>query len=140
MVRVSYDQKPYRRAMMETFGAFVTASPSNETEFGRAILAQTPQSNGSLGIAISEAIEVAAKDPETKYALGSVLNHVLLHQTVIGLETIEQTALADNESDVIVGCGGGGVEFRRSGDAVSWPQDQEPKSGASHCRRTRGLS
>jgi len=106
MVRVSYNQKPYRRALMETFGASVTASPSNETESGRAILAQNPNSTGSLGIAISEAVEVAAKDPDTKYALGSVLNHVLLHQTVIGLEAIEQMALAGDEPDVIVGCTG----------------------------------
>lgn len=90
MVRVSYNQKPYRRALMETYGAGVTASPSHETDSGRAILAQDPQSSGSLGIAISEAVEVAAKDPDTKYAVGSVLNHVLLHQTVIGLEAIEQ--------------------------------------------------
>jgi tryptophan synthase beta chain len=111
MVRVSYDQKPYRRALMEAFGASVTASPSMETESGRAILAEHPNTNGSLGIAISEAVEVAAKDPETKYALGSVLNHVLLHQTVIGLETIEQMALADDEPDLIVGCTGGGSNF-----------------------------
>src|ERR1022692_2088014 len=99
MVRVSYDQKPYRRALMEVFGASVTASPSDETESGRAILAQNPQSNGSLGVAISEAVEVAANDPHTKYALGSVLNHVLLHQTVIGLEAIEQMAMAGDEPD-----------------------------------------
>ena len=111
MVRVSYDQKPYRRALMEAFGASVTASPSMETASGRAILAEHPNTNGSLGIAISEAVEVAAKDPETKYALGSVLNHVLLHQTVIGLETIEQMALADDEPDLIVGCTGGGSNF-----------------------------
>ncbi len=111
MVRVSYDQKPYRRAMMEVFGASVTASPSTETESGRAILAQHPDSNGSLGIAISEAVEVAAKDPETKYALGSVLNHVLLHQSVIGIETIEQMAMANDEPDVIIGCAGGGSNF-----------------------------
>src|ERR1017187_6403259 len=111
MVRVSYDQKPYRRALMEAFGASVTASPSIETETGRSILAQHPDSNGSLGIAISEAVEIAAKDPHTKYALGSVLNHVLLHQTVIGLEAIEQMALADDEPDVIVGCTGGGSNF-----------------------------
>src|SRR5271157_2258222 len=104
MVRVSYDQKPYRRALMEAFGASVTSSPSKETESGRAILAQHPQTNGSLGIAISEAVEVAAKDPHTKYALGSVLNHVMLHQTVIGLETLEQMALAGDEPDVIVAC------------------------------------
>ena len=111
MVRVSYDQKPYRRALMEVFGASVTASPSTETETGRAILAEHPDSNGSLGIAISEAVEIAAKDPHTKYALGSVLNHVMLHQTVIGLEAIEQMALADEEPDVILGCTGGGSNF-----------------------------
>jgi tryptophan synthase beta chain len=111
MVRVSYNQKPYRRALMEAFGASVTASPSNETDCGRAILAENPQSNGSLGIAISEAVEVAAKDPNTKYALGSVLNHVLLHQTVIGLEAMEQMAMAGDEPDVIVGCTGGGSNF-----------------------------
>jgi tryptophan synthase beta chain len=111
MVRVSYDQKPYRRAMMEVFGASVTSSPSTETESGRAILAQHPESNGSLGIAISEAVEVAAKDSQTKYALGSVLNHVLLHQTVIGIETIEQMAMANDEPDVIIGCAGGGSNF-----------------------------
>jgi len=111
MVRVSYDQKPYRRALMEAFGASVSASPSNETESGRAILAAHPDSNGSLGIAITEAVEVAAKDPNTKYALGSVLNHVLLHQTVIGLEAIEQMALADDDPDVIIACAGGGSNF-----------------------------
>ena len=111
MVRVSYDQKPYRRALMEAYGASVAASPSNETEVGRAILSEHPRSNGSLGIAISEAVEVAAKDPSTKYALGSVLNHVLLHQTVIGQEAIEQMAMADDEPDVIIGCTGGGSNF-----------------------------
>jgi tryptophan synthase beta chain len=111
MVRVSYNQKPYRRALMETFGASVTPSPSEETASGRAILAEHPDSNGSLGIAISEAVEVAAKDPQTKYALGSVLNHVLLHQTVIGQEAIEQMSLAGDEPDVIIGCTGGGSNF-----------------------------
>jgi tryptophan synthase beta chain len=111
MVRVSYDQKPYRRALMEAYGASVTSSPSIETESGRAILAAHPDTNGSLGIAISEAVEVAAKDPNTKYALGSVLNHVLLHQTVIGLEAIEQMALAGDEPDVILACAGGGSNF-----------------------------
>jgi tryptophan synthase beta chain len=111
MVRVSYNQKPYRRALMEAFGASVTASPSIETESGRAILAVHPDSNGSLGIAITEAVEIAAKDPNTKYALGSVLNHVLLHQTVIGLEAIEQMALADDDPDVIIACAGGGSNF-----------------------------
>jgi tryptophan synthase beta chain len=111
MVRVSYDQKPYRRALMEAFGASVTASPSRETESGKAILAQNPNSTGSLGIAISEAVEVAAKDPGTHYALGSVLNHVLLHQTVIGLECLEQLEMAGDYPDVIVGCTGGGSNF-----------------------------
>jgi tryptophan synthase beta chain len=111
MVRVSYDQKPYRRALMEAYGASVTASPSMETESGRAILAEHPNTSGSLGMAISEAVEVAAKDPDTKYALGSVLNHVLLHQTVIGLETIEQMEMAGDEPDVILGCTGGGSNF-----------------------------
>jgi tryptophan synthase beta chain len=111
MVRVSYDQKPYRRALMEAFGASVTASPSTDTESGRAILAAHPDSNGSLGIAISEAVEVAAKDPNTKYALGSVLNHVLLHQTVIGQEAIEQMAMTGDEPDIILGCAGGGSNF-----------------------------
>ena len=111
MVRVSYNQKPYRRALIEAFGATVIASPSNLTDSGRAILAEHPDSNGSLGIAISEAVEVAAKDPKTKYALGSVLNHVLLHQTVIGQEAIEQMAMAGEEPDVIIGCTGGGSNF-----------------------------
>ncbi len=111
MVRVSYNQKPYRRGLMEAYGATVTASPSQETASGRAILQDHPDSTGSLGIAISEAVEVAAQDDSTKYALGSVLNHVLLHQTVIGEETIEQFELANDQPDVIVGCTGGGSNF-----------------------------
>ncbi len=118
MVRVSYNQKPYRRALMETFGATVTASPSSQTDSGRAVLAAHPDSPGSLGIAISEAVEVAAKDPKTKYSLGSVLNHVLLHQTVIGLESIEQMSMAGDEPDVIIGCTGGGSNF--SGLVMPW--------------------
>ena len=111
MVRISYDQKPYRRAAMETYGARCVASPSNETESGRAILAATPDSTGSLGIAISEAVEVAAQNDDTKYCLGSVLNHVLLHQTVIGQEAIEQMEMAGDDPDVIIGCAGGGSNF-----------------------------
>ena len=111
MVRVSYNQKPYRRALMETYGARCVASPSSETESGRAILARNPDHPGSLGIAISEAVEVAAQRDDTKYALGSVLNHVLLHQTVIGLEAIEQLEMANDYPDVIVGCTGGGSNF-----------------------------
>jgi tryptophan synthase beta chain len=111
MVRISYDQKPYRRGLMEAFGAQVIPSPSNETNSGRAVLAEHPDSTGSLGIAISEAVEVAAQDPETKYSLGSVLNHVLMHQTVIGLEALEQLEMAGDYPDILVGCTGGGSNF-----------------------------
>jgi tryptophan synthase beta chain len=110
-VRASYDQKPYRRLMMETYGASVHPSPSELTASGRAVLAEHPDSTGSLGIAISEAVEMAAADPNTRYALGSVLNHVLLHQTVIGEEALKQLALAGDVPDVIVGCTGGGSNF-----------------------------
>jgi tryptophan synthase beta chain len=111
MVRVSYNQKPYRRALMETYGARCIASPSNETQSGRAILAQDANHPGSLGIAISEAVEVAAQRDDTKYALGSVLNHVLLHQTVVGQEAMAQMEMANDYPDVIVGCTGGGSNF-----------------------------
>ena len=112
MVRVSYEQKPYRRVLMETWGASVTPSPSDTTEAGRQILAKDPESTGSLGIAISEAVEIAAQRDDTKYALGSVLNHVLLHQTVIGQEVLKQLELADADwPDVLVGCTGGGSNF-----------------------------
>lgn len=111
MVRVSFDLKPYRRAMMEAFGASVTPSPSDRTEAGRAILAEHPDSPGSLGIAISEAVEAAVKDPGTHYSLGSVLNHVMLHQTVIGLEALEQMDMAGDYPDVILGATGGGSNF-----------------------------
>jgi tryptophan synthase beta chain len=111
MVRVSYDQKPYRRALMETYGARCVASPSTETASGRAILRQREDHPGSLGIAISEAVEVAAQRADTKYSLGSVLNHVLLHQTVIGIEAMAQFELADDYPEVIVGCTGGGSNF-----------------------------
>ncbi|MFH1085436.1 MAG: TrpB-like pyridoxal phosphate-dependent enzyme [Chloroflexota bacterium] len=111
MVKVSYHQKPYRRSVMQLFGASVTPSPSNETESGRAILAKDPDSTGSLGIAISEAVEVALKDPATKYSLGSVLNHVLMHQTVIGEEAIMQLDQAGVQADVVIGCVGGGSNF-----------------------------
>lgn len=111
MVRVSYQQKPYRRALMETYGATCVPSPSSETEAGRAILAADPNSPGSLGIAISEAVEVAARNADTNYSLGSVLNHVLLHQTVVGLEALEQMELAGHWPDIIVACAGGGSNF-----------------------------
>jgi tryptophan synthase beta chain len=110
-VRASYDQKPYRRLLMETYGATVHPSPSDLTQSGKAVLAADPQSPGSLGIAISEAVEVAAADPAARYALGSVLNHVLLHQTVIGEEAIKQLAQAGEVPDLIIGCTGGGSNF-----------------------------
>ena len=110
-VRVSFDQKPYRRAVMETYGARCLPSPSNETVYGRAVLAARPDHPGSLGIAISEAVELAAQRDDTKYALGSVLNHVLMHQTIIGLESIRQLEMADTYPDVVVGCTGGGSNF-----------------------------
>jgi len=111
MVRVSYNQKPYRRALMETYGARCIASPSTETQSGKAILAQRADHPGSLGIAISEAVEVAAQRDDTKYALGSVLNHVLTHQTVVGQEAMAQMEMAGDYPDVIVGCTGGGSNF-----------------------------
>jgi tryptophan synthase beta chain len=111
-VGASFDQKPYRRLMMEAFGGKVHRSPSELTAAGRAILAADPKSPGSLGIAISEAVEVAAPDPETRYALGSVLNHVLMHQTIIGEEALLQLAKAgETAPDVLVGCTGGGSNF-----------------------------
>jgi tryptophan synthase beta chain len=110
-VRASYDQKPYRRIMIETFGGVIHPSPSTLTEAGRAILAKDPDSTGSLGIAISEAVEVAAQNADTNYALGSVLNHVLLHQTVIGEEALLQLAKVGERPDLIVGCTGGGSNF-----------------------------
>ena len=112
MVNVSYQQKPYRRILMETYGAQVFASPSEKTQFGQSILASDPESAGSLGIAIAEAVEVAATSGGTKkYGIGSVLNHVLLHQTVIGEEALKQMDLAGEYPDVVIGCVGGGSNF-----------------------------
>ena len=111
MVRASYDQKPYRRMLMQTYGASVVPSPSPDTNYGRKVLAETPDSPGSLGMAISEAVEDAATRDDAKYSLGSVLNHVALHQTVIGLEALEQMAMAGEEPDVIIACAGGGSNF-----------------------------
>jgi tryptophan synthase beta chain len=111
MVRISFDQKPYRRNIMEIYGATVYPSPSNRTEAGRKILEKDPDTPGSLGMAISEAVEMAVKDDKTNYALGSVLNHVMLHQTVIGEETIKQLELLDITPDYMIGCTGGGSNF-----------------------------
>lgn len=112
MVKVSYNQKPYRRIFMETFGAKVYASPTNQTNYGRSLLEQDPENSGSLGIAISEAVEAAATSGgKKKYGLGSVLNHVLLHQTVIGEEALKQMDMAGEYPDVVIGCVGGGSNF-----------------------------
>lgn len=121
MVRVSYNQKPYRKSMMNTYGAEIVASPSQDTATGRRILAEYPDTPGSLGIAISEALEDAASREDTKYALGSVLNHVVLHQSIIGLEAKKQMEIAGDYPDVIVGCCGGGSNF--AGLAVPYIPD-----------------
>ena len=117
MVRVSYDQKPYRRALMQAYGARCVASPSTETASGRTILAKRADHPGSLGIAISEAVEMAAQRDDTKYSLGSVLNHVLLHQTVIGIEALQQFEMAGDDPDIVIGCTGGGSNF----SGISFP-------------------
>ncbi len=122
MVKVSFNQKPYRRILMETWGAKCVASPSNDTKSGQAILAENPDSPGSLGIAISEAIEDAATHDDTNYSIGSVVNHVLLHQTIIGEETIKQMEMADAYPDIIVGCVGGGSNF--AGQFLPWIRDK----------------
>jgi len=111
MVRISYDQKPYRKLMMAAWGGTTYPSPSTTTNYGRKVLAEMPDTPGSLGIAISEAIEVAATDKNTNYSLGSVLNHVILHQTIVGLETKEQLKMAGEKPDMLIGCVGGGSNF-----------------------------
>tara|TARA_B100000579_G_scaffold113039_1_gene90446 strand:+ start:1973 stop:3334 length:1362 start_codon:yes stop_codon:yes gene_type:complete len=111
MVKVSFEQKPYRKLIMQTYGASCFASPSDRTDSGKAILAKDPKNTGSLGIAISEAVEMAAKDPNTKYSLGSVLNHVLMHQTIVGNEALLQMEMAGDYPDILVGCTGGGSNF-----------------------------
>lgn len=124
-VRASYDGKPYRRSMMRTFGATVHPSPSDLTEAGRKILADDPDTPGSLGIAISEAVEMAASASDTRYSLGSVLNHVLMHQTVIGEEALEQLALAGETPDLVIGCTGGGSNF----GGLTFPMIREKLAG-----------
>lgn len=130
MVKVSYGQKPYRRALMETYGAKCIPSPSPFTASGRAILEKDPDSTGSLGIAISEAVELAAQRDDTKYALGSVLNHVLLHQTIIGEEAMLQLEMADTQPDVVIGCAGGGSNFA----GIAFPYIREKLAGRSNAR------
>ena len=121
MVKVSYNQKPYRKILMQVWGGEVYPSPTDRTNVGRAVLAKNPNSNGSLGMAISEAVEDAATHDDTNYALGSVLNHVLLHQTVIGLETQRQLELAEDKADIVIGCVGGGSNF--GGMAIPFARD-----------------
>jgi tryptophan synthase beta chain len=130
MVKASYNQKPYRRIFMETFGAEVRSSPTSTTESGKKILEGDPDSSGSLGIAISEAIEVAAQDPTTNYSLGSVLNHVLLHQTVVGQEAKKQMELAGENPDVIIGCVGGGSNYA----GLAYPFMQDRLAGKTQTR------
>ncbi len=125
MVRASYDQKPYRRAMIEAWGGSVYPSPSDRTNAGRQILSSDPETPGSLGIAISEAVEVAATNDDTKYSLGSVLNHVLMHQTVIGEEALKQMAMVGETPDVVIGCAGGGSNF----SGLSFPFVREKLAG-----------
>ena len=122
MVRISYDQKPYRRILMETWGAKCVPSPSPDTKAGRDMLAKDPDCTGSLGLAISEAVEDAATRDDTHYSLGSVLNHVLLHQTIIGEETRKQMEMADAYPDIIIGCIGGGSNF--AGQFLPWVRDK----------------
>jgi tryptophan synthase beta chain len=130
MVKASYQQKPYRRVFMETMGAKVIPSPSETTEAGQKILADDPGSTGSLGIAISEAVEIAAKNPDTNYSLGSVLNHVLLHQTIVGQEAQKQMELAGEYPDVVIGCVGGGSNYA----GLSYPFMRERLAGKKQTR------
>ena len=125
MVSASYNQKPYRKSMMQAWGGTVTSSPSTETESGKKILENDPNSTGSLGIAISEAVEIAAQNETTKYALGSVLNHVLMHQTVIGQEAIMQMEMANAYPDIVIGCSGGGSNLA----GISFPFIPEKLKG-----------
>jgi tryptophan synthase beta chain len=129
MVKVSYHQKPYRRIIMENFGAQVYASPTDRTQYGKSVLAQDPNSPGSLGIAISEAVEVAAtSNGAKKYSLGSVLGHVLMHQTVVGLEALEQMELAGEYPDMVIGCAGGGSNFAGFSYPFLWKKFTEGKN------------
>src|SRR5437016_8471286 len=130
MVRASYEQKPYRRVFIETFGAEVRPSPTSTTQAGKKILEEHPDSTGSLGIAISEAVEVAATNEDTNYSLGSVLNHVLLHQSVIGQEAKRQMELAGEHPDVVIGCVGGGSNYA----GLAYPFMQERLQGKASTR------
>src|SRR5438876_1071071 len=130
MVRASYEQKPYRRVFMETFGAEVRPSPTSTTEAGKRILEGDPSSPGSLGIAISEAIEIAATNDDTNYSLGSVLNHVLLHQTVVGQEAKQQLEMTGERPDVVIGCVGGGSNYA----GLAYPFMGDKLAGKSNAR------
>jgi tryptophan synthase beta chain len=135
MVKISFDQKPYRKVVMQIFGSEVNASPSRLTEYGKKVLEADPNTPGSLGMAISEALELALKDEKTKYALGSVLNHVMLHQTIIGLEAKKQMEIAGSYPDVIIGCCGGGSNFA----GISFPFMVDKLSGKKNNLRFIGV-
>ncbi len=142
MVRISFDQKPFRKMMMQTWGGTCIPSPSTETQAGRDILAKYPDTPGSLGIAISEAVEAAVTDPtgKTRYSLGSVLNHVMLHQTIIGLEAKKQLAkIGEKKLDVVIGCAGGGSNFAGLVIPLYRRQNQRRRY-RDHSRRTAVLS
>lgn len=130
MVKVSYQQKPYRRSIMQMYGAGVIPSPSNQTQVGRDILAKMPDTNGSLGDAIAEAVEDAASHSDTNYALGSVLNHVILHQSVIGLEAKKQMEVVDEYPDIVIGCNGGGSNF----SGIAFPFLKDTFDGKEHAK------
>lgn len=139
-VKISYNQKPYRRSIMQTFGATVTASPSMSTRAGKDIITRNPNYQGSLGTAISEAIELAMSTPNCKYTLGSVLSHVTLHQTVIGLEAEKQMEMAGEYPDMIIGCFGGGFQFWRNLLPLYAPHYPEWETNPIHCCRTGFVS
>ena len=137
MVKISYEQKPYRRAMIEAFGAECTASPSNLTNIGRAMREKYPDTPGSLGIAISEAVEIAAMNKDTKYSLGSVLNHVLMHQSIIGEESFMQFDMADDYPDILIACAGGGSNFAGFTFPFIGEMLRKGKKVQSYCIRTK---
>ena len=139
MVKISFEQKPYRGILIRSYGGEIFASPSEQTESGRAALAEDPDNPGSLGLAISEAVEDAAKHPDTNYALGSVLNHVILHQTITGLETKQQLASIGEKPDVLIGCVGGGSNFGGVCDSIFTGEIERGEDPFSRSR-TPGLS
>ena len=139
MIRASFEQKPYRRALMETYGARCVASPSSDTVVGRAMLAKKPDHRGSLGLAMSEAVEIAKRRDDTGYALGSVLNHVVLHQTVVGIEAMAQMEMAGDYPDIVIGCTGGGANFAGIAFPFIGEQLRGGREDPDHRSRAGGL-